>query len=347
MKLYINHNKNAYFNLASEEYFISKATEDIILLWRSEPSVIIGKNQNAYTQVKVEAAKEQGVKIVRRLTGGGAVFHDPGNLNFTFISPKNGKLAEGISEGGLDFAHFTKPIISALNALGLTAELSGRNDIVVKTDEGERKISGNAQCVVDGTTMHHGTLLFSANLEKLASLLNTDPSKLKGKGITSVRSRVANIYDLLSADAKKKVPDVTAFSGYLADFLKMELAAEICEFSPEDTAAIEKLTVKKYSLDEWNIKKNGDFESFSEERFDFGKVEISLSVKEGKIADIQISGDFFGEEDTNGLTAALIGAELSREAVMAKLSEIQISKYIFGADSEKICGLILKNFSVL
>ncbi len=347
MKLYINHNKNAYFNLASEEYFIGKAREDIILLWRSEPSVIIGKNQNAYTQVKVEAAREQGVKIVRRLTGGGAVFHDPGNLNFTFISPKNGELSKGIADGGLDFAHFTKPIISALSSLGLAAELSGRNDIVVKTDEGERKISGNAQCVVDGTTMHHGTLLFSANLEKLASLLNTDPSKLKGKGITSVRSRVANIYDLLSEDARGKVPDVPEFIRYLADYLKRELSAEILEFSFEDTAAIEKLTLEKYCRDEWNIKKNGDFESFSEERFDFGKVEISLSAKEGKIASIHISGDFFGEEDVNGLAAALIGTELSRDAIMAKLSEIQVSKYIFGADSEKICGLILKNFSVL
>lgn len=347
MKLYVNHSQNAYFNLASEEYFIGKAEEDIILLWRSEPSVIIGKNQNAYTQVKVEAARAQGVKIVRRLTGGGAVFHDPGNLNFTFISPKNGELTKGIGGGGLDFAHFTKPIISALRALGLAAELSGRNDIVVKTEGGERKISGNAQCVVDGTTMHHGTLLFSANLEKLASLLNTDPSKLKGKGITSVRSRVANIYDLLPEEAKKKVPDVAAFVDYLADSLKSELSAQVLEFSEEDTAAIEKLTAEKYSLDEWNIKKNGDFESLSEERFDFGKVEISLSAREGRIADIQISGDFFGEDDITNLTSALIGAELSRGAIMSRLSEISVSKYIFGADSEKICDLILKNFSVL
>ncbi len=346
MKLYLNHSQNAYFNLASEEYFIGKAKEDVILLWRSEPSVIIGKNQNAYTQVKVEAAKEQGVKIVRRLTGGGAVFHDPGNLNFTFISPKNGELTKGISEGGLDFAHFTKPIISALRALGLAAELSGRNDIVVKTEEGERKISGNAQCVVDGTTMHHGTLLFSANLEKLASLLNTDPSKLKGKGITSVRSRVANIYDLLSEDAKKKVPDVPAFCDYLADHLKRELAAEKCELSAEDTEAINKLVCEKYSLDEWNIKKNGDFESFSEERFDFGKVEVSLSVKEGKIADARISGDFFGAADVSHLAASLVGVELSKAEIMAKLSEVGVSRYIFGSDPAKICELILKNFSV-
>lgn len=346
MKLYVNSTQNAYFNLASEEYFIGTAEEDIILLWRNEPSVIIGKNQNAYTQVKVEAARAQGVKIVRRLTGGGAVFHDPGNLNFTFISPKGGELAKGIAGDGLDFAHFTKPILSALRSLGLAAELSGRNDIVVKTDEGERKISGNAQCVVDGTTMHHGTLLFSANLEKLASLLNTDPSKLKGKGIASVRSRVANIFDLLTEEGKGKVPDVAAFCDYLAEFLKRDTGAQTLEFSEEDIAAIEKLTAEKYSLDKWNINKNGDFESFSEERFDFGKVEISLSAKEGRIADVQITGDFFGEEDIGGLTAALTAAELSREAIMARLSKIQVSRYIFGADSEKICTLILKNFSV-
>ncbi len=345
MKLYINTCQDPYFNLASEEYFIRSTGEDVILLWRSEPSVIIGKNQNAFTQVKVEAAREKGVKIVRRLTGGGAVFHDPGNLNFTFISPKNGILSGGVS-GGLDFAHFTKPIISALRELGVEAELSGRNDIVVKKDDGERKISGNAQCVIDGTTMHHGTLLFSANLEALAALLNTDPSKLKGKGISSVRSRVANIWELLSEKSRREVPDVSEFTRYLADYLKRDLSAEICSLSEADIDSISKLAAEKYSQDEWNIRKNGDFESFAEERFDFGKVEVSLKVADGRIADVNISGDFFGEEDVSGLSEALIGADISREGIFDRLAKIQVSKYIFGADNEKLAGLILKNFSV-
>lgn len=346
MKLYINHHRDPYFNLACEEYFIKKAKEDVILLWRSEPSVIIGKNQNAFTQVKVEAAREQGVKIVRRLTGGGAVFHDPGNLNFTFITPKNGILASQIKSGGLDFAHFTKPIINALKTLGINAELSGRNDIVVKTDDGERKISGNAQCVVNDTTMHHGTLLFSANLAKLAALLNTDLSKLKGKGITSVRSRVANIWELLSCDARKTVPDTPSFMEYIADFLCRELSAEICALSGEDEGAINKLVWEKYSTDEWNIRKNGDFESFCEERFDFGKVEVSLKVENGKISNIRIGGDFFGVSDISELEAKLVGADISREHIFHVLEENNVGDYIFGSNAAVIGDLILKNFSV-
>lgn len=347
MKLYINNCTDAYFNLASEEYFITNAKDDVILLWRNEPSVIIGKNQNAFTQVKVEAAREQGVKIVRRLTGGGAVFHDPGNVNFTFISPKNGVLTEGIREGGLDFAHFTKPIISALCTLGVAAELSGRNDIVVKTEEGDRKVSGNAQCVIDGVTMHHGTLLFFANLEKLSSLLNTDPSKLKGKGIASVRSRVANIYDLMPEEARKAAPDTAAFLQYIADYLKSELSAEVCKLSEADKAGISRLADDKYSRDEWNIRKNGDFESFAEERFDFGKVEISMTVRNGRIFAAEISGDFFGTKDVDGLAKALIGADISRDDILQRLADVEISEYIFGAGAEQICELVLKNFTTV
>ena len=340
MKIYINTHTDAYFNLAAEEYMLTRADEDIIMLWRNEPAVIIGKNQNAYAEINFDFTNENNIKVVRRLTGGGAVFHDLGNVNFTFISPRGSELAEGIREGGLDFAHFTKPIINALRSLGVDAELSGRNDIIVKTADGERKVSGNAQCVVDGVTLHHGTLLFSAELSRLKGALNVDPTKLKSKGIASVRSRVANICELLSDDTQ--LSDVCAFENYLAEWLSREFSCEAEILSPDMEAAINALVQRKYSTNEWNLRRFGNFELQRRRRFDFGSVEASFTVKDGVISEIVIGGDFFGVRDAFELADSLRGTEYSRTAVEKKLNEIAVGEYINGANSENITDLLCK-----
>ncbi len=345
MKLYINTHTDAYFNLASEEYLLTHATDDIIMLWRNEPAVIIGKNQNAFAEINFDFTNENNIKVVRRLTGGGAVFHDLGNVNFTFISPNGSKLAEGIREGGLDFAHFTKPIINALCELGIGAELSGRNDIIVNTANGERKVSGNAQCVVDGVTLHHGTLLFSAEMSRLQGALNVDPTKLKSKGIASVRSRVANIRELLVDNSE--ISDVLAFENYIAGWLSREFLCEAEAFSPDMEEGINALVRDKYSTDGWNLRRFGNFERECKKRFDFGLVEASFSVKNGLISDIVIGGDFFGVCDASELSERLRGTEYSRNAVGNKLNEIGISDYISGADSEKITDLLCEIDTIL
>ncbi len=338
MKLYINTNTNPYFNLASEEYLLTHAEDDIIMLWRNEPAVIIGKNQNAFAEINFDYTNENNIKVVRRLTGGGAVFHDLGNVNFTFISPSGGHLSSGIREGGLDFAHFTKPIINALCSLGVKAELSGRNDIIVHTDDGERKVSGNAQCVVDGTTLHHGTLLFSAEMSRLQGALNVDPAKLKSKGIASVRSRVANIRDLL--DVNVQLPNAIAFEEHLAKWLSREFSCAAEKFSEQMENEINKLADKKYSTDAWNLHRFGSFEKERRRRFDYGTVEVFLTVKDGVIGDIAIGGDFFGVRDISELICLLHGVEYSRAAIEAKLSEIHVCDYINGANSENLTDLL-------
>ncbi len=338
MKLYINTHTDPYFNLASEEYLLTHADDDIIMLWRNEPSVIIGKNQNAFAEINFDFTNENNIKVVRRLTGGGAVFHDLGNVNFTFISPSGGRLASGIREGGLDFAHFTAPIINALRSLGIDASLSGRNDIVVSTEDGERKVSGNAQCVVDGVTLHHGTLLFSAELSRLQGALNVDPAKLKSKGIASVRSRVANIRDLL--DNGTSMADAAAFVTFLSEWLSHEFACTAEEFTGQMENDIARLVKSKYSTDAWNLHRFGSFEKKRHKRCDFGTVEVLFSVKDGIIAELAISGDFFGVRDVSELADLLRGVEYSRAAIEEKLQKIQICDYINGADSGILTDLL-------
>jgi len=341
MKLYINTCTSPYFNLAAEEYLITHAKDDIIMLWRNEPSVIIGKNQNAFAEIDLNFVRDNGIKVVRRLTGGGAVFHDLGNLNFTFISPSGGKLANGIREGGLDFAHFTKPVIEALRELGVAARLSGRNDIVVDTADGERKISGNAQCVIDGTTLHHGTLLFSAKMERMQGALKPDEDKLRSKGIPSVRSRVANLVDLLNEEALAVSGNIGAFTNYLTERLSSCFSVSPEAFSAEITEAVKALAREKYSNDQWNIGRFGDFTQTRKKRFAFGSVEVSLEVKDGCIGSANIAGDFFGECDIKELCEKLVGCECSREAVCHRLNEIALCRYIHSATADEIAELLV------
>ena len=182
-----NSSLDPYFNLAAEQYLLERRdTAPVFMIWRNSPAVIIGKNQNAYAELNEAFIRENDIKVVRRLTGGGAVFHD---VNYTFISPKQGANA-------LDFARFCAPIIEALCDLGANAVLSGRNDIEIDG----RKVSGNAQTVCGDRILHHGTLLWSADLSKLAGALKVDPEKIASKGIKSVRSRVANIRDLIGSE---------------------------------------------------------------------------------------------------------------------------------------------------
>ncbi len=347
MKLYINKSTNPYFNLAAEEYLLANAEDDVVMLWRNEPSVIIGKNQNAFAEINFDFVKKHSIKVVRRMTGGGAVFHDLGNLNYTFISPAGGQMSEGIREGGLDFAYFTAPIISALREISLDASLSGRNDIVVATPDGERKISGNAQCVLDGATLHHGTLLFSAKLERLSGALNVDPTKLKSKGIASVRSRVANIFDLMPEDVQKKLCDVLDFEKFLADRLSKEFSAKTESLTDAMIREISLLAEKKYSTDEWNLRRFGNFSVEHRRRFDYGAVEARLDVESGQIREISLGGDFFGELDIAELEKMLSGVEYSREAVYTVLSEAQIGRFILGAEASDITDLLFSSESVL
>lgn len=321
MKLYVNESTDPYFNLAAEEYLLDTEPNEVFMLWRNEKAVILGRNQNAYAEINRPVAEERGIAVVRRLTGGGAVFHDLGNLNFTFIVPR-----EACPE--LDFARFLMPVAEALRNLGVPAEISGRNDL---TADG-RKISGNAQCVRNGKVMHHGTLLFSADLSDMADVLRVDPEKMRSKGIKSVRSRVGNLRDWLPA------MDVTGFKRYLEEsFLTRSGADKAVPFSPEQVAGIERLKREKYAAWDWNWGASPAFGNTVKKRFPYGGVELSFDSEHGVLTAVRFRGDFFGSAPAEELEQALAGCRLLRDELTPRLSDV--GRYIHGASPEEIAGM--------
>lgn len=316
---------NPYYNLAVEEYLFLHATDDIFMLWQNEPTVVIGKNQNAYAEVNMEFVRQNGIHIARRLTGGGAVYHDSGNLNYTFISVRNG-------ETSLDFARFTVPIIEALASADVHAELSGRNDLTVDG----KKISGNAQYSANGKTLHHGTLLFDSNLEILSSALHVDEEKIKAKAIRSTRSRVTNLRDLMP-----EIADVYAFSDLISQYVLQKYAPERIE--PPFNGEIEALRARNASQ-EWIFPVRELVSGYSvlrKRRYPFGGVEIRLDMSNDVVRDIRIHGDFFGNRPIEELEAEIKTCTLSTLA--QTLAGFPIGDYIFGMTAEMLIDQIRGN----
>lgn len=310
---------NPYLNLAIEEYIFDNCREETFILWQNSPCVVIGKNQNPYAEVKIDLCKEKNVKIVRRITGGGAVYHDLGNVNYSFISPERC--------GGIDFEYFTKPVINALSDLGVSCELSGRNDIILSSGA---KVSGNAQYSKDGRVLHHGTLLFNSDLKVLDELLNVDPEKLKSKAVRSARSRVANIkefckFDLSLSDFKEKIKD-SILKSFSAEIIK----------SPDDEA-VDKLFARN-SSDEWIFNSKPFLSVYNiirKKRFDFGSVELKLSVNKDTISSASITGDFFEKKSVKELEERLCGMNL----YSLGLRQIDASEYILGMTNDDFIEL--------
>ncbi len=334
MKIYHNPHTNPYFNLAAEEYLLDNTDGEIFMLWRNEPAVIIGRYQNAYAELNAAFIREQGIKVVRRLTGGGAVFHDLGNVNFTYIAPRGNAEA-------LDFDRFTRPVIAALRKLGVQAELSGRNDIVVAANGETRKISGNAQCVRSASYMkgektdkilHHGTLLYSADMSRLVGALNVDTDKIRSKGIKSVRSRVANIKEYLSEQYSGM--DAAEFM----DFLQNEFAGESVCFTETEIGAIQNSADNKYASWNYTYGESKRFSTVKKKYFEFGTVEIGLDADGGVISDISICGDFFGVRDTEELCGLLRGKRLEYAVLVDALRGV--SEYIMGAAPAELAELL-------
>ena len=314
-----NRSTDAYFNLAAEEYLIDRADpRPVFMLWRNADAVIIGRNQNAYAEINSAYVEREGIKVVRRLTGGGAVFHDEGNVNYTFIVPEKEAKA-------LDFARFAAPVVDALRALGADASLSGRNDIEIDG----RKVSGNAQCVRSGKIMHHGTLLWSSDPSRIAAALAVDPEKIAAKGIKSVRGRVANISELVGSDMS-----VTEFIDYLFGFMGTVPRG----FTEAETGAISRLRDGKYASWEWNYGESKTFSARAKRRFPYGTVEIGYTLDGGVIKEISILGDFFGVGDISELSRSLCGVRFGKSELIRALA--RVGDYISGAEPGEIAALM-------
>ncbi len=316
MKFLILKTQNPYINLAIEEYLFSETSDDIFMLWQNEPSVIIGKNQNAYTEINMDYVKENKIHIVRRITGGGAVYHDLGNVNYSFISTRE-------KNSGIDFEYFTEPIIEALKNMGIAAKLSGRNDLIL----GDRKFSGNAQHALGSRVLHHGTILFNSNLEVLSSALHVDEEKLRARSIKSARSRVVNLKSLIDEELC-----VDEFIDRIAEYVKQKFNPEI--ISAPENFEVENLKTRNESL-EWIFPSRAylsEYKVTKKKKYDFGLLEVHMSMSNDIISDIKFFGDFFGTKDVLYIENMLRGKSIFN--IKDSLKNITVNDYIYGMTAE-------------
>ncbi len=314
------------YNLALEEYVFSHMGRDAeyLLLWQNNNAIIVGRHQNTLAEIDSRYVRQQGIRVVRRLSGGGAVYHDMGNLNFTFIADSK--------SSQVDLRSFCLRIAAALQALGLDARVDGRNDILVDGF----KVSGNAQYVKEGRVMHHGTLLFDSDLSVLSRALQPDPEKIRAKGVRSVRSRVANIRELLKTDMT-----IGQFRSFLADALLRKLPHSRYALTGADKEAVEALRSHRYGTWDWNWGASPQCSLLRRRRFEgVGSVQAHITLDKGCITEIIFRGDYFSTEDPASLARQLLGCPLTREALETALKNTDPSRCISGLGREMLLELL-------
>ena len=326
MRYIKNVSTNPYYNMAFDEYCLESLSinEPVFYLWQNRPAVIVGFNQEVNTEVNLDYLKENGIDLVRRVTGGGAVYHDLGNLNYTIVGR-----SEDLER---DYPEYASIMAKALQKLGVPATLSGRNDILV---EG-RKVSGFAKRVCKNRLMVHGTLMYNVDVDVLTKVLNPSNTKLQSKGIASVRSRVANLCEYLP-----NVPDIQTFSKQLEEILSHHYQDTEYQLSEEDLANIQQLTDKKFATWEWNYGRSPKATLTHSTRLACGTVEIHLTLAENRISSCRFGGDFLGNLPATDLESALIEIIYDTENIRKRLSSFTIDAYFDGVTMEELIRLIL------
>ncbi len=331
MKYLETYSNDPEYNLSFEEYcfrYLPLDEDEYFFLWINAPSIIIGKNQNAYAEINADFVKENNLKVVRRITGGGAVYHDLENLNFSFVTKTKGNEK-------IDFKKYYIPIIKALNKIGVNAELSGRNDVTI---DGQKCI-GASQSVWQGRVLSNGCILFNVQLQELSKALNVRKEKLESKGVKSVRARVTNIKPHLDRDI--------SVLDFKAELLKtiFELEGEKpveYKLSPEQLEGVKKIYNERFSLKDWNYGASPKAEYSYYERFPIGSIEIFFNVKNAKIEDLKILGDFFGTGDVSDIEERLNGCDYEKEALLKKLAGIDLHPYFGNIEPEHFAGMFFK-----
>ena len=337
--LYINNPcTDPYWNLAAEEYLLKNFSQPVFRLWRNEGSIIIGHYQNAYAEIDVNFVKQNGIKVVRRLTGGGAVFHDLGNLNFTFIEERNPN-----EDTSVMFRRFTAPIIEALQNIGVDAYLEGRNDLLIDG----KKFSGNAVCIHKNRTLQHGTLLFNASMHNLGEALKSRPEKFIGKAVQSNRSRVTNIKEHLPddfPDGVEAITDIQSFWNYLERYICSRYPGITpYSFTEEQLKEIEKLRDEKYVLESWNFGTSPSYSFSKTAKLTGGIVELYMSVEKGTIKALDIMGDYFFTLPTEEFCNRMIGTQHTPEAVMEAIIQIgDTNGYFNNTSANEIAGMFFQ-----
>jgi lipoate---protein ligase len=299
-------NNDPFFCLAAEEYLLKNFTDDIFMLWQSKDTVVVGKHQNAMAEINYPYVHRNKITVARRISGGGTVFHDEGNVNFCFI-----KNVAGPSE--ISFSRFVQPVIEALGELGIQAVTSGRNDILVDG----KKISGNAEHIFKNRVLHHGTLLFNSNLETLGQSIKVVQGKYHGKAVQSNRSIVTNILPLLKNEMTKD-----EFISFLMKFYLDKEGSKLYEISEDDALAIQKLADEKFCTWDWNFGYSPKYDFQNEILINGKQLKVELHVEKGRIEKADISGDYFSNQKVNILQDLLKGEEHFYFDVRQKLEEI-------------------------
>ena len=321
MKCIYNPFTDAYFNLASEEYLLKHFDDDVFMLWRNDKAVIVGKYQNSAAEINIDYVKEHGIKVVRRQTGGGAVFHDLGNVNYTFIG----------SKGSGDFRTFSEPILRVLNEMGVPAKFEGRNDLTING----MKFSGTAQCVYRDRILHHGTLLFASEMDDLTAALKVNPLKFKDKAVKSVRKRVTNISEHLPVPMS-----VTDFIEVVMRNVSQNSENAVpYELSEHDIQEISNLRDEKYSTWDWNFGTSPKFGYTKQIRTGGGNVELNLDVEKGLITAIKFYGDFFAQKDPSDFEGLFLNQKYEPENIRHILQSVEINDYFRNVTVEEMMEL--------
>lgn len=328
MKYIVNNSNDPSYNIALEAYAFKELTaiDEIFILWINEPAIIIGKHQNAIQEINKEYTDAHGIHVNRRLSGGGAVYHDLNNLNYTIISNKS-------EEGAFDFKTFSKPVINTLATLGVEANFTGRNDLEIDG----KKICGNAQAYAKGRMMHHGCLLFDVDMSVLGDALKVSKDKIESKGVKSVRARVTNINNELPQKMT-----VLEFKDAILEQMKKEYP-DMDEYvlTEEDLAAIQELRDTQFGTWEWNFGATPEYTVERSVRYPAGKITSYIKTEKSVIESIKIYGDFFGIGDVSDIEELLVGTRYEYTDVLAKLQTIDTTHYFSRMTVEEVAKAIV------
>lgn len=306
MRCILRKETDPYFNIAAEEYVLKHLPGDTFMLWRNEPSVIIGKHQNTFAEINLDFINKNGIKVIRRITGGGAVYHDLGNLNFTFVTT-------GEQHNLINFDRFTDPVIHVLSNLGIEATKANKNSLYI---EG-LKISGNAEHVFKNRVLHHGTLLFSSNLENLEKSIRSEGIEFNDKAVKSIRSQVTNISYHINRPL-----DIDQFTDFIMNEMlsKMNNAYQY-SFTEDDITSINKLIDEKYKTWEWNYSYSPTFSFSINMNLIEGPISLELQITNGIIVDVLTLDKNDHKKSTTNALESLRGVHFREKDISRKLED--------------------------
>ena len=332
------------YNLAFEEYVLTRRLDgNYLMLWQNDRTVVVGRNQNTLEEIDEDFIMSHSIRVVRRATGGGAVYHDLGNLNYSFITDFRDDADRSIRV-------FTDAVVRALRSLGLDAEASGRNDILVS----QKKVSGTAQRVEGKRILYHGTLLFDTDAKMIAQALHPDPSKFESKSTKSVQSRVGSIRTALLGGPHADM-DINSFRQTIREQLSAYCGKEIAGhpaepltvsiLSKEELREVERIRDEKYNTWDWTYGRSPRFTFRNKKRFPGGSMEVGVNVAGGSITEIAIHGDFLSLQPVEGLTQHLLGLPYEKSALERALSDMSsetgLHLYLGGITAEELLSVLL------